>query len=94
MNKIWIKIKNFVKTVVNKIGDKNTHMLSAFLITFIIGLFNILMGVLISCVVGLAKEIYDQFRYEKYGEGTGFNKTDLVYDMFGILIAIAVLLLL
>lgn len=94
MNKIITKIKDFISMITSKIGDKNMHIICSFLITFIFGLFNILAGVIISFMAGFAKEIYDQFRYENYGEGTGFDKADIAYDIVGILVAVAILLLL
>lgn len=94
MREIIIKIKNVITNITSKVGDKNMHLICSFLITFIIGLFNVLAGVLVGCIVGLAKEIYDLFRYKKYGEGVGFNNSDLAYDSLGIVIAIIILVLL
>lgn len=93
MNKIISKIKEYITILSNKIGDKAMHAICSFIITFIIGLFNILAGVLLGCIIGLSKEIYDQFKYEKYGKGVGFDREDLVYDMLGIIIALVILIL-
>ena len=90
MNKFFI----WINKVLSKFKDEQLHLICSFLITFIIGLFNILAGVLVGCAVGLAKEIYDLFRYKKYGEGVGFSNSDLAYDSLGIVIAIIILILL
>lgn len=87
------KIKNLVNKLTSKVGDKKMHVIYSFLITFIVGLFNILAGILVGCIAGLTKEIYDLFRYKKYGEGIGFSSADLAYDSLGIIIAIIVLIL-
>lgn len=92
MKEIIIKVKNVITNITSKVGDKNMHLSCSFLITFIIGIFNILAGVLVGCIAGLAKEIYDLFRYKKYGEGIGFSSADLIYDALGIFIAALILI--
>lgn len=94
MKEIITKVKNVIISITSKVGDKNMHLICSFLITFVIGLFNVLAGILVGCIVGLAKEIYDLFRYKKYGEGVGFSNSDLAYGSFGIVIAIIILILL
>lgn len=84
------KIKNVITNITSKVGDKKMHLICSFLITFVIGLFNVLAGILVGCIVGLAKEIYDMFRYKKYGEG--FSSSNLAYDALGIVIATIILL--
>lgn len=87
------KIEGFINKLTAKFGDKKMHAICSFLITFIFGLFNLLSGILIGCIAGLAKEVYDQFKYVKHGEGVGFDKSDLVYDVIGIAIAVVLLLI-
>ena len=94
MKEIITKVKNIITNITSKVGDKNMHLICSFLITFIIGLFNALAGILAGCIAGLTKEIYDLFRYKKYGEGVGFSNSDLAYDSLGIVAAIIILILL
>lgn len=93
MKDIFIKIKELFSKISDKLGSNKTSMLVAFLVTLIFGFINLILGIVVGCVVSLAKEIYDWFRLKKYGEGEGFSKTDLHYDIVGIIIAVIILLL-
>lgn len=81
-----------IKDIVSKIGDKNMHIIYSFLIVFLIGLINIIAGVVIACIIGLAKGIYDQFKQSGYFNG--FESSNLYYDTIGIIIALVVLIIL
>lgn len=86
MKNLLLKIKD----IVSKIGDKNMHIICSFLITFLIGLINVIAGVVIACTIGLAKGIYDQFKQEKCIKG--FETS--YYDVIGVVIALIVLIVL
>ena len=93
MNKIVLKIKELLNKLTAKLGDKKMHVLCSFIITFIFGLFEIVFGIFIGCLVGLANQTYDYIKYIIYQEGNGFDKEDLIYDVIGIAIATILLLI-
>ena len=64
--------------------DKQKHIL----ITLVIGLFitavskDPLLGIVISMLVGVGKEVYDEYREG----GTGFDNADIVADLIGAVV--------
>ena len=94
MKSILKKIKELINKITGKIGDKRMRLLCSFIITILFGLINPVLGILLGCVAGLVKEFYDQFRYNKYTEGEGFSKSDLLYDIIGVALAIVILVVL
>lgn len=93
MNKFISKIMGYINQLTAKVGDKNMHLICSFIITFIFGLFSVMLGIFMGCVAGLGKEIYDHIRYIKYQEGVGFDNKDLVYDLVGIVLAVILLII-
>lgn len=93
MNKLISKLKDIITNIVIKIGDKNAHFICSFIIVFFIGLIDIMLGIFIGCAIGLAKELYDLFRYKIKGEGVGFDSEDLAYDFLGIIVAVVILII-
>lgn len=94
MNKIIIRIKDFINKVTVKIGANKMHVICSLIITLIVGfIFSPLFGIFVGGVVGLTKELYDELIYRKYSKGIGFDKSDLIYDSIGIVIATIILLI-
>lgn len=94
MKEFILKIKDIITQITIKVGDKKMHAICAFIITFIIGLFNLISGIVASIIVSLAKEIFDEFRKKKYQDGIGFSNSDLLADVIGIIIAVIILVIL
>ncbi len=55
------------------------------LVTFLLGLYNIVIGVVAGCVLSLAKEFYRKVKNK--------DNSSLEYDVLGILVAAIVLIL-
>lgn len=95
MNTFITKIKDLVNKLTSKVGANKMHVICSFIITLVFGLvFGIMPGIFIGCLAGIAKEIYDKFRFRKESEGIGFDKSDLVYDALGIISATVIILVL
>lgn len=95
MNKILLKIKEFITNITIKIGDKQMHALCSIIITLLFGIiFNPIVGLIVGGAAGILKELYDEFRFRKYNEGVGFDKEDIVYDLVGVLVPTLILILL
>lgn len=94
MKEFILKIKDIITQITIKVGDKKMHAICAFIITFIIGLFNLISGIVASIIVSIAKEIFDEFRKKKYQDGIGFSNSDLLADVIGIIIAVIILVIL
>ena len=84
--------KEWILSLISKIGDKNMHLLCCFTITLLIGLFNLFVGIVVGILVGITKELYDLVMKKLDKGGTGFDEVDLMYDIIGVAIATAVLL--
>lgn len=88
------KVKNLINKMTSKLGDKKMHVLCGFISTLLIGLlFNVVTGVMIGCIVSLAKEMYDEVLYRQGDDIEGFNKSDLAYSILGVVIAAIILII-
>lgn len=95
MNTFITKIKDLVNKLTSKVGANKMHVICSFIITLVFGLiFGIIPGIFIGCLAGIAKEIYDEFRFRKESEGIGFDKSDLMYDAMGVVSATMILAIL
>lgn len=95
MNTFITKIKDLVNKLTSKVGANKMHVICSFIITLVFGLiFGIIPGIFIGCLTGIAKEIYDEFRFRKELEGIGFDKSDLMYDAIGVVSATIILAIL
>lgn len=94
MKEVLLKIKTFINNLTSKVGDKKMHFTCSFVITLIVGLFNIIGGIVTGCACGLLKEFYDEFRYREHSDGVGFDKKDLTADALGVIVASIILLIL
>lgn len=70
--------------------DKWAHVTASFLIVLLFRFFGNGIGYswCMSMFIGMCKEFYDAF----IGK-TGFDRTDLLYDLFGSVIGVAVLII-
>lgn len=84
-------LKTWIKNLWNNLEqkDKMYHIAANFIMVLFIGtLFGPAIGLGVSLIASLGKEIYDEYRTE----GTGWDWADLLADIIGMTIGLLIIL--